>query len=567
MSKNVNQPYDIQDYCLPGAPLNNTDYYFSNALNNEDAVLSGNASINDVDNNDVFTYPVGMDITKNLGDLLDIIQFHATYLYPKYQILQSYYEGKHHTITERDPTGNGKPDARKQINIPKRLVNAFNGYDCGNEVQISVSAGDEDNSSKASQKQADTINGMINNYLQKQQFWTMSMRLNTMASIYGRSYLYAYYDDSNPLNKTIDLIPCAPLDTIVVYDNSVAHKPMFAIRYSEDENDTFSGVLITTKGEYHFEPSNGVESVGGLKLDKKSESDETRVYPKPLACLPVIEMTENDRRIGIFCDCLSLIDSIDEIESQKVNDLLAVSNSYLVIQGVKMTPAQMQQIGSTHVINPYPNDNGIANQQQNNNQIDVKFLAPNVNDSLQENTLNRDISQIYQVAQVVDLSDPNMLKTAQTATAIRQLYQNMQAKAQIKDAEFDRVLSKLFTLLFNAWNVDPSLVDNLQFHHQLETPTNDLQEAQAYNLVNNTNLPTPIKLSFIPGHVNNNKQVAQEMDSNKSTQQSTVAKQVQAGLHNALQQSQVQNANSLSGDNNDHDDSNEESNRPAHNAR
>lgn len=44
--------------------------------------------------------------------------------------------------------------------------------------------------------------------------------------IYGRAYFYVYSHDSE-----IYVTDTLPLDTCVIYDNTVAHKPLYAVCY------------------------------------------------------------------------------------------------------------------------------------------------------------------------------------------------------------------------------------------------------------------------------------------------------------------------------------------------
>ncbi len=44
--------------------------------------------------------------------------------------------------------------------------------------------------------------------------------------IYGRAYFYVYSHDSE-----IYVTDTLPLDTFVIYDNTVAHKPLYAVCY------------------------------------------------------------------------------------------------------------------------------------------------------------------------------------------------------------------------------------------------------------------------------------------------------------------------------------------------
>lgn len=496
MSEPLNR--DMQDYLISGKRLRQDQY-----SNDGNVKLTSNVTITD---DDVFLYNSDVNIVDNIDDVLNIINYHETYIADKYTIKRDYYKGRHHGIINAPEKEMNKPDNRLVFNLPKKLVNTFNGYFAGEPVSIKYQS-DTDGSSDN-----DSLNDKIQSWLSDNDYADVFSEWSKQADIYGRSYLRLYQ-----VNSEIKMTVCSPRDTIIVYDDSVEHKPICAIRYS---TSLIEGTLITATQDYQFEQQSDSGGLAFTNLEANKDG-EMVIAPKDVhtfPILPVIELEEDDERTGIFDDVISLIDAIDFVQSAKDNDISSFSNEYMVVKGQKLTAEQVRDITDNRLINLYQNSKASFNTN-NPIQPSVEFLTPDSNDETQEHFLDRVIDQVYQISQVVNLNDSNFGMSAQSISgvALLQRYQPMQAKARTKALKMDKALRQVFTILFASWNAGAKVSD-LTFDHKQSIPHNVLEEAQTVATLNGQ-VSDVTKLSYLSGIDDPQKEVDRLDKQNKDNEQ------------------------------------------------
>lgn len=491
---------NMQDYLLSGKRLKQDQY-----SNDGNTKLNSNVTITD---DDVFLYNSDANIEKNLDDVLNIIHYHETYIANKYTIKRDYYKGRHRGIINQPDKEMNKPDNRLIFNFPKKLVNTFNGYFSGEPVAIKYQTDSDTDSS------TDALNKQIQSWLNDNDYADVFSEWSKQADIYGRSYLRLYQ-----VNSAINMTVCSPRDTIVVYDDSVEHKPICAIRYS---TSLIEGTLITPTRDYQFEQQTG-KGASGLQYTNVETDDDGKqlvqsqdVHTFPI--LPVIELEEDDERTGIFDDVISLIDAIDSVQSAKDNDISAFSNEYMVVKGQKLTAEQVKDIIDNRLINLYQTNKASFNAN-NPIQPSVEFLTPDSNDETQEHFLDRVIDQVYQISQVVNLNDSNFGMSAQSISgvALLQRYQPMQAKARTKALKMDKALRQVFTILFANWG-NGAQISDLTFDHKQSIPHNALEEAQTVATLDGQ-VSDVTKLGFLSGIDDPQKEVDRLDKQNKDNEQ------------------------------------------------
>ncbi|MFC6275616.1 phage portal protein [Levilactobacillus tangyuanensis] len=497
-----------QDFLLSGMPLRKSDQ-----AGDSETKLSENVTIDD---DDVFLYPRGLDIKEHLEDVFSIVAYHDSFIAPKYKMKREYYKGRHYDIIHKDKKPLNKPDHRLIINLPKKLVNTFNGYFSGDPVSIKHQSDSTDD---------EALNESIQDWLNDNDAADTFSEWSKQADIFGRGYLYAYLDDGE-LRFTV----CSPRDTIVVYDDSVMHRPVFGIRYSTT-TDGLIPTLITRDANFDLKKKDGK-----IVLTNASDEDSTAVSKNDMHRfpeLPLIELAEDEERTGIFDDVISLIDAIDSVQSSKGNDITSFADAYLVITGQKISEDQIKDIQDNRLINLWQQGNSFENNTGYGEQS-AAFLTPASNDDTQENFLNRAIDMVYQISQVVNLNDSSMGMSAQSISgvALLQRYQPMQAKARTKALKMDKALRLLFTILFDFWGNPKLHVSDLTFDHKQSIPHNLSEEADIVTKLNGQ-VDDATKLSFFSGIDNPQKAVERLKD-----QQDEETKQAQSQMQKYLNDQQ-----------------------------
>lgn len=110
----------------------------------------------------------------------------------------------------------------------------------------------------------------------------------------------------------------SPVNTFVVYHSGIEHEPVMGVTVVEYEND--KTYCVYTETEY-FEISGGAI--------KKHE-------PHALGVVPIIEYPLNAARLGAFEIVLPLLDAINELESNRLDDVQQYVNSFLALLGGAM---------------------------------------------------------------------------------------------------------------------------------------------------------------------------------------------------------------------------------------
>lgn len=108
-----------------------------------------------------------------------------------------------------------------------------------------------------------------------------------------------------------------PRTTFVVYHSGWDHKPVMAVHYVRKENGELEFSVYT---ENKF-----------FDLSK----DHTGVFERPhsLGMIPIIEYPADTPRLGVFEIVKPLLDALDELQSNRMDDVVQFVNSFLAILG------------------------------------------------------------------------------------------------------------------------------------------------------------------------------------------------------------------------------------------
>jgi SPP1 family phage portal protein len=119
-----------------------------------------------------------------------------------------------------------------------------------------------------------------------------------------------------------------PRQTFVVHSNNVERDIMFScyyVRQTENNERVFS--VYTDKSLFIVREFGGVEE-----------------YPHVLGMNPIVEYPLDESRLGIFEVALPLFDAIDELQSNRMDDIVQFVNSFLAIMGAQLDEETYQKI-------------------------------------------------------------------------------------------------------------------------------------------------------------------------------------------------------------------------------
>jgi SPP1 family phage portal protein len=384
----------------------------------------------------VFIHPAEEEITAEVVD--KFIKSHQAEL-TRYNQLKKMYESKP-PILDREAKAEYKPDNRLVVNYAKYIVDTFNGYFIGIPVKVSH----DDTGVNERTDLFLTMNDMDDNVAE----------LSKICSIYGHGFEILY---QNELSETC----CTynnPLDMFIVYDDTIAQKPLFAVRYQKID-DGIKGQLFTVSEEIVI-----TEGKDGLIL-----SDNKSHY---YGDVPVIEYIENEERQSIFESVETLINAYDKAVSEKANDVDYFADAYMKILGVELDETSLQNIRDNRIINLFG--------AENIKDIIAEFMEKPNGDDSQEHLLDRLERLIYQISMVANINDESFGNASGVSLEFK--IQPMKNLAAMKERKFFSGMNRRFKMVFNLpTNMEASKKDewrNLDYKFTRNIPRNTADEAE-----------------------------------------------------------------------------------------
>ncbi len=161
-----------------------------------------------------------------------------------------------------------------------------------------------------------------------------------------------------------------PRNTFVVYDNTVDENPIMGVHYVEvAPNERVYGVY-TADSYYEF-----------------TEFGAVSERPHNLGLIPIVEYRADFSMLGVFEPCLTLIDALDELQSNRMDDIVQYVNSILAVLGGEVDEDTYNKINEWKMM-LLPEG------------ADAKYLSPSLNQN-DVQTLKEDITQaIFEICGV-----------------------------------------------------------------------------------------------------------------------------------------------------------------------
>jgi len=226
------------------------------------------------------------------------------------EYLYNYYKGKTPILSKVKEV---RPTINHKIceNRANEIVNFKTGYCFGEPVQY-IQRGENESLVKAIDE--------LNDYTFALNKSAADRRLADWMHIAGTAYRmalpYAGADDDEPpfVHYVLD-----PRYTFVVYSSGIGNEPMMCVKYVTKENQLPVYSIYTRDMYYEIE-----------------EGNITKRQSHVLGMLPIIEYPANDARLGAFEIVLPLLDALNEVQSNRLDDIVQYVNSFLALIGASM---------------------------------------------------------------------------------------------------------------------------------------------------------------------------------------------------------------------------------------
>ena len=376
---------------------------------------------------------------KELTDnkLNEFLAEHATLVQRRYKELDNAYKTDF-PILHQPAKPLYKPDNRIAVNFAKYIVDTMNGYFIGHPIKITVD--DEDESISNYVQLLDQYNDQDDN----------NAELSKLCSIFGSAYEMYYVDDMGNIGITY----VSPMESFMIYDDSVLERPRAFVRLYMDEDNVLHGSISDETYVRYF-----------VQKGKLVWEDE-RVHG--FDGVPATEYKENEEAIGIFEPVLTMINAYNKAISEKANDVDYFADAYLKILGTQLYGDELKSIRDDRIINF---DGDVSH-------VSVDFLSKPNGDATQENLINRLERLIFQISMVANISDENFGTSSGIALKYKLLAMSNLAKT--KERKFTSGMNRRYRLIFSNPVSGMKKDDWMKLHFRFtqNVPANLLDEAQ-----------------------------------------------------------------------------------------
>ena len=358
---------------------------------------------------------------------------------PRYEYLEKLYEGFHDVYNDEDKEA-WKPDNRLAVNFPRRLTEDFMGYGYGIPIKKT--------------HQDKTINESIQEFEKINNIEDHEYELGKMCCKFAHAWEFFYQDEEGHTR----LSRCTPKEVVMVYDDTMHRKALFAVRYGYHEKADGSqgdmyGEVYTPQWIRRFE-------------DKDfAGEEEINVYGK----IPFVEWMLNEEHIGLYEQIAAMNETYSHTVGEKANDVDAFAEAYLAVLGAELDEEGVYKIRDNRIINLYGTDNA--------KDILVQFLQKPTADGTQENLLNRLDQLIHEISMVPQINDETF-STASSGISLAYKLTPMTNLVRTFNRKITKSIQKRYkifcTLSTNCTN--PDAWKDVEIKFALNIPHNESEE-------------------------------------------------------------------------------------------
>lgn len=189
-------------------------------------------------------------------------------------------------------------------NRANEIVSFKVGYLCGEPIQyVSRSGGEE----------IVKAIGTLNEFMFAEDKAMQDQEIVEWQMICGTAFRLVLPDKTGEEDEApFEMYTLDPRDTFIVYSNEIGNEPLMAVKYSRDDND-ITHYSIYTKKLYFL-------------IDDGIIKEET---PHALDMIPIFEYPANNARLGSFEIVLPLLDTINNIESNRMDGMEQIIQAFI----------------------------------------------------------------------------------------------------------------------------------------------------------------------------------------------------------------------------------------------
>lgn len=259
------------------------------------------------------------EITK--GNVLDVLlkALETHYMnQSEIQYLWDYYRGKQPILNRIKEV---RPEICNKIveNRANEIVSFKVGYLCGEPIQyVSRNGGSETTDSIIA----------LNEFMFADGKASKDQEIVEWQMICGTAFRLVLPRSQDDYESPFEIYTLDPRETFVVYSNEIGNRPLMAVKYFVDNDSQITTCSVYTDNMY-FLIENGV-----IKEEKSHN----------LGMIPIFEYPANNARLGSFEIVLPLLDSINNIESNRLDGVEQTVQAFIKFVNCDITAEDFQKL-------------------------------------------------------------------------------------------------------------------------------------------------------------------------------------------------------------------------------
>lgn len=355
-------------------------------------------------------------------------------------------------------------------NHASEIVDFTVGYQAGNPINLVA------RSINPELKHSDNRIVKVNEMFAEENKQAKDIELFRNFSICGVGYMAAMPKDKVYGTSPFDLLVLNPMNTFIVYSNDAYERPMVAVTYSVKTNGTRKVTAYTDEKIYTFE-------AGGLG---KVQTDDN-----PIGMIPIIEFSANSDLAGCFEKALPLMDAINNINSNRVDDVEQFVQSILWVHNAELTQEEKEKLVNGGMIQTKSVGNG--------QDAKVSYLSSQLN----QNETQTYVDYLYgQILHICGVPSQELSTGGNTGSAmyLSNGYEQAESRAKAMESMYSRSMLQLVEVILRICRMSPIVDSDVK---SLETRFVDVEFSRdrTYDVASRTNsLATMLNMGIEPLH-------------------------------------------------------------------
>ena len=377
-----------------------------------------------------------------------------------------------------DRSKNIRPDICNVVieNHASEVVDFTVGYQAGNPINLVA------RSVNAELKHSDKRIVKLNEMLAEENKQAKDIELFRNFHIAGVAYAMVLPKDNPTGTSPFDLLILDPRNTFIVYSNDAYERPMVAVTYSVLSNGTKRVTAYSDDYIYEF----------GVGADGNTSANGFNVVPNVLRMIPIVEFAANSDYAGCFEKAIPLMDAINDINSNRVDDIEQFVQSILWLHNAELSEEAKQELA---------NGGGILQTKSVGNGADAKVVY--LTQTLNQNETQTYVDYLYkQILQICGVPSREKSTGGNTGSAmyLSNGYEQAESRAKTMESMYSRSMLQVVELILRICKLSIAVDSDVK---ELETRYIDIEFSRdrTYDLASRTNaLATLINIGVEPLH-------------------------------------------------------------------